>query len=165
MSSGASPPSAPMLMTGVELAFGSNQRPGSCGSTASNFGVRPGRGEHDAPRTRLRCSRDEAMRSRQRRCAPNLCVQRRPGDPAHCTSLQYRLARALVQNNNIGGVPSVGIIETSAALGACLLVLTISVVLDRRPYRPGKRNYIPVMIIALAASLVLGRHLLSLLYM
>jgi len=49
----------------------------------------------------------------------------------------------------------VGIIETSAALGACLLVLTIAVVLDRRPYRPGKRNYIPVMIIALAASLVL----------
>jgi len=46
----------------------------------------------------------------------------------------------------------VGIIETSAALGACLLVLTIAVVLDRRPYRPGKRNYIPVMIIALAAS-------------
>ena len=58
-----------------------------------------------------------------------------------------------------------GIIETSAALGACLLVLTIAVVLDRRPYRPGKRNYIPVMIIALAPSLVLGRHLLSLLYM
>jgi hypothetical protein len=51
----------------------------------------------------------------------------------------------------------VGIIETSAALGACLLVLTIAVVLDRRPYRPGKRNYIPVMIIALAASLGLGR--------
>jgi len=59
----------------------------------------------------------------------------------------------------------VGIIETSAALCACVLVLTIAVVLDRRPYRPGKRNYIPVMIIALAASLVLGRHLLSLLYM
>jgi hypothetical protein len=59
----------------------------------------------------------------------------------------------------------VGIIETSAALDACLLVLTIAVVLDCRPYRPGKRNYIPVMIIALAASLVLGRHLLSLLYM
>jgi hypothetical protein len=31
--------------------------------------------------------------------------------------------------------------------------------------RPGKRNYIPVMIIALAASLVLGRHLLPFLYM
>ena len=57
-----------------------------------------------------------------------------------------------------------GIIETSAALGACLLVLTIAVVLDRRSYRPGKRNYIPVMIIALAASLVLGRHLLCFLY-
>jgi len=55
-----------------------------------------------------------------------------------------------------------GLIETSAALGACLLILTVAIVLDRRPYRPGKRNYIPIMIIALAASLVLGRHLLSL---
>ena len=53
-------------------------------------------------------------------------------------------------------------IETSAALGTCLLVLTVAIVLDRRPYRPGKRNYIPIMIIALAASLVLGRHLVSL---
>jgi hypothetical protein len=56
----------------------------------------------------------------------------------------------------------VGIVETSAALGACLLLLIVAIVLDRRPYRPGKRNYIPIMIIALAASLVLGRHLLSL---
>ena len=55
-----------------------------------------------------------------------------------------------------------GIVETSAALGACLLLLIVAIVLDRRPYRPGKRNYIPIMIIALAASLVLGRHLLSL---
>ena len=55
-----------------------------------------------------------------------------------------------------------GVIETSAALGACLLVLAVAVALDRRPYRPGKRNYIPIMIIAVAASLVLGRHLLSL---
>ncbi len=53
-------------------------------------------------------------------------------------------------------------IETGAALSACLLVLTVAVFLDRRPYRPGKRNYIPIMIIALAASLVLGRHLLTL---
>jgi len=53
--------------------------------------------------------------------------------------------------------------ESGGALAACLLVLVIAVVLDRRPYRPGKRNYIPVMIIALAASLVLGRHLLTLL--
>jgi hypothetical protein len=58
-----------------------------------------------------------------------------------------------------------GIIDTSAALGACLLVLAAAVVLDRRPYHPGKWNYIPVMIITLAASLVLGRHLLALLHM
>ena len=55
-----------------------------------------------------------------------------------------------------------GVIETSAALGACLLVLVVAITLDRRPYRPGKWNYIPIMIIAVAASLVLGRHLLSL---
>ena len=55
-----------------------------------------------------------------------------------------------------------GLIETSAVLGACLLVLIVAVALDRRPYRPGKRNYIPIMIIAVAGSLVLGRHLLSL---
>ena len=45
-----------------------------------------------------------------------------------------------------------GIIQTSAVLGASLLVLTVAIVLDRRPYRPGKRNYIPAMIIALAAT-------------
>jgi hypothetical protein len=56
----------------------------------------------------------------------------------------------------------VGVIETSAALAACLLVLTVALVLDRRPYRPGKRNYVPIMIVAIAASMVLGRHLLSL---
>jgi hypothetical protein len=54
----------------------------------------------------------------------------------------------------------VGLIETSAALGACLLVLIVAVA--RRPYRPGKRNYVPIMIVAVAASLVLGRHLLTL---
>ena len=55
-----------------------------------------------------------------------------------------------------------GVIETSAALGACILVLAVAVALDRRPYRPGNRNYIPIMIVALAGILVLGRHLLSL---
>ena len=55
----------------------------------------------------------------------------------------------------------VGVIETSAALGACLLVLVVAVALDRRPYRPGKRNYVPMMIIAVGI-LVLGRYLLSL---
>jgi hypothetical protein len=52
--------------------------------------------------------------------------------------------------------------ETSVALGACAAVLIVAVVLDRRPYRPGRLNYIPLMIICLAACLVLGRHLLTL---
>ncbi len=56
-----------------------------------------------------------------------------------------------------------GLIPTSAALAGCILVLAIAVILDHRPYRPGKRNYIPLMILALAAGMVLGRHLLTLL--
>jgi flagellar biosynthesis protein FliQ len=56
-----------------------------------------------------------------------------------------------------------GLTETSVALAGCALVLVVAIILDRRPYRPGKLNYIPLMIIALAAILVLGRHLLTLL--
>ncbi len=52
--------------------------------------------------------------------------------------------------------------ETIAALGVCGVLLVVAIVLDRRPYRPGKRNYIPLMIVCLAACLILGRHLLSL---
>ncbi|HEY3910363.1 MAG TPA: hypothetical protein VGM07_10770 [Stellaceae bacterium] len=48
-------------------------------------------------------------------------------------------------------------------MAACVIVLAVAVVLDRRPYRPGKRNYIPLMLLALAAGMVLGRHLLALL--
>jgi len=55
-----------------------------------------------------------------------------------------------------------GLTETVLALGACVVLLVVAVVLDRRPYRPGKLNYIPLMIICLAACLVLGRHLLTL---
>ena len=54
------------------------------------------------------------------------------------------------------------LIETSVAFGACAAVLIVAIVLDRRPYRPGRLNYIPLMIICLAACLVLGRHLLTL---
>ncbi len=54
-----------------------------------------------------------------------------------------------------------GLTETSVALTGCVLVLAVAIFLDRRPYRPGKLNYIPLMIIALAAILVLGRHLLA----
>jgi hypothetical protein len=55
-----------------------------------------------------------------------------------------------------------GLIETIAALAVCLIVLAVAIVLDRRPYRPSKPNYVPLMIICLAACLVLGRHLLAL---
>ncbi|MBV8336364.1 MAG: hypothetical protein JO358_13165 [Alphaproteobacteria bacterium] len=52
--------------------------------------------------------------------------------------------------------------ETIIALGICVALLMVAVVLDRRPYRPGKLNYVPLMIIALAGCLVFGRHLLTL---
>jgi hypothetical protein len=55
-----------------------------------------------------------------------------------------------------------GLTETIVALGACALLLMVAVVLDRRPYRPRKLNYISLMVICLAACLVLGRDLLSL---
>jgi len=54
------------------------------------------------------------------------------------------------------------LIETVIALAACVVLLIVAILLDRRPYRPGMLNYIPLMIIALAASFVLGRHLLTL---
>ncbi|MBV8090361.1 MAG: hypothetical protein JO139_12455 [Alphaproteobacteria bacterium] len=55
-----------------------------------------------------------------------------------------------------------GLPETISWLAACLLLLIVAVVLDRRPYRPGKLNYVPLMVIALAGCLVFGRHLLTL---
>ncbi len=55
-----------------------------------------------------------------------------------------------------------GLIETIATLAACALVLGVAIVLDRQPYRPGRLDYIPLMIISLAACLLLGRHLLAL---
>ena len=56
-----------------------------------------------------------------------------------------------------------GLVATAAALAASLALLGLAIALDRRPYRPGKRNYIPLMILCLAAALVLLRHLLVLL--
>ena len=53
-----------------------------------------------------------------------------------------------------------GLTETSVALAGCVLVLVVAIILDRRPYRPGKLNYIPLMI-TLAGIKVLGRHLLA----
>jgi hypothetical protein len=55
-----------------------------------------------------------------------------------------------------------GLIETTVALALCLALLTVAITLDRRPYRPGKPNFVPLMIIALAAGLVLARHLVAL---
>ncbi len=58
--------------------------------------------------------------------------------------------------------PQMNLAATIIAFSGCTLLLAAAIVLDRRPYRPGKFNYIPLMIICLAACLVLGRHLLTL---
>lgn len=58
---------------------------------------------------------------------------------------------------------AVSLVATLVALAFCLAVFVAAIVLDRRPYRPGKFNYIPLMILCLALCLVLARHLLGLL--
>jgi hypothetical protein len=63
-----------------------------------------------------------------------------------------------------GGAAQVDLTVTIIVFTACALLLAVAVVLDRRPYRPGKLNYIPLMILCLAACLVLGRHLMSLIW-
>jgi hypothetical protein len=52
---------------------------------------------------------------------------------------------------------------TAAGFGVSLALLVVAVLLDRRPYRPGKMNYVPLMMLLLACCLVLGRHLVTLL--
>jgi hypothetical protein len=54
------------------------------------------------------------------------------------------------------------IVLTALGLALCLVGLLVCITLDRRPYRPGKFNYIPIMIVLVIASLVLGRFLLTL---
>ena len=55
-----------------------------------------------------------------------------------------------------------GVPLTAVALAAAIGVLAGAVFLERRPYRPGKFNYIPVMLVCLVAILILVRHLLGL---
>lgn len=51
---------------------------------------------------------------------------------------------------------------TSLLLGICAAALTVCVILDRRPYKLGKLNYIPMMLGLTIAVMVLGRYLLTL---
>lgn len=55
-----------------------------------------------------------------------------------------------------------GLIATLSVLTTCALILAAAIALDRQLYQPGKLDYIPLMILCLAACLVLGRHLLAL---
>jgi hypothetical protein len=56
-----------------------------------------------------------------------------------------------------------GLRETAAGFAACLVALAAAAIVDRRPYRPGKPNLVWLMIVLVAACLILGRHLLTLL--
>ena len=52
--------------------------------------------------------------------------------------------------------------ETVAAWLVCAALLLIGIVLDRRPYAPGRRDYVPLMILALTGIMVLTGHLVRL---
>jgi hypothetical protein len=56
-----------------------------------------------------------------------------------------------------------GFSETLAAFAAAAAVLGLALWQDRRPWRPGKPSWIPVMIVAAVATIVLGIHLGALL--
>jgi peptidoglycan/LPS O-acetylase OafA/YrhL len=55
----------------------------------------------------------------------------------------------------------VGLTATIAALGGCLLLLLVVAILDRRPYRPGKLNLVPLMIILAVVFIVLLKQLVD----
>jgi hypothetical protein len=57
----------------------------------------------------------------------------------------------------------VGETETTAALAGCVIGLAALVFYDRRPYRPGKLNVIPLMIVLAVACIILGHQLVDLL--
>jgi hypothetical protein len=54
-----------------------------------------------------------------------------------------------------------GLIELIAALIAYAVAPAVAIALDRRPYRPGKLDYLPLMIVSLAACFLPGRHPLA----
>ena len=52
--------------------------------------------------------------------------------------------------------------ETGLALGACLTLFIVALVLERRPYQPGKFNYHPAMLVLVITNLILGRYVVQL---
>jgi peptidoglycan/LPS O-acetylase OafA/YrhL len=53
--------------------------------------------------------------------------------------------------------------ETAGGLAAALALLGFAIWQDRRPWRPGKANWVPLMIVAMVAVMVLAAHLGALL--
>jgi hypothetical protein len=53
--------------------------------------------------------------------------------------------------------------ETLAGLGAALAVLGFAIWQDRRPWKPGKANWIPLMIFSMVGVLAFAAHLGALL--
>jgi hypothetical protein len=49
-------------------------------------------------------------------------------------------------------------------MGVFAVIFVVAIILDRRPYRPGKPNYVPMMIVGLIGIFVLVPHLISLLF-
>jgi hypothetical protein len=53
--------------------------------------------------------------------------------------------------------------QTIAGLAAALAILGFALWQDRRPWRPGKANWVPLMILATIGVLVFAAHLAALL--
>jgi hypothetical protein len=53
--------------------------------------------------------------------------------------------------------------ETLGGLAVGLVALGLALWQDRRPWRPGKFNWVPLMIVGLVATIVFGIHLGALL--
>jgi hypothetical protein len=54
--------------------------------------------------------------------------------------------------------------ETVAAWAVASAALVAFILLDRRPYVPGRRSYVPLMFVSLTAWMVLTGHLANLLF-
>jgi hypothetical protein len=56
-----------------------------------------------------------------------------------------------------------GLIETIAGIAGFGTLLVVGVIRDRRPYHPGKMNWIPAMMIGLIGAVIFAMHLATLL--
>jgi hypothetical protein len=55
-----------------------------------------------------------------------------------------------------------GLPETIIGFAAFATLLIVGVVQDRRPYAPGRLNWVPAMMVGLIGAIIFGMHLATL---